>query len=154
MIMDCEDFEVFSEAMELHFIDMQAFAKAINSAGNISIKNAEETFVKWLAIITQKEIENKEIIADICKEEGDFQMAVSTLARHGEDKIIRQAYQRRQDEIFFNNMNIIRAEDVERRAEQAEQKIGQVEHRAEQAEAEIKRLQSELAKFQAKTTNS
>jgi len=30
-------------------------------------------------------------------------MAVSALARQSEDKIIRQAYQRRQDEIYFYN---------------------------------------------------
>ena len=32
MIMDCEDFTVFTDAMELHYIDMKAFAKAVNSA--------------------------------------------------------------------------------------------------------------------------
>jgi len=150
MIMDCEDFDVFSDAMEMHFIDMQAFAKAINSAGNINIKNAEEMFVKWLAIITQKEIENKEIITNICKEEGDLQMAVSTLARQGEDKIIRQAYQRRQDEIFFNNMNIIRAEDAERRAEQAEAEI----KRLQSVDSENEKLRQELAMLKAKGSNS
>jgi len=30
MIMDCEDFTVFTDAMELHYIDMKLFAKAVN----------------------------------------------------------------------------------------------------------------------------
>jgi len=36
-------------------------------------------------------------------------MAVSALTRQSEDKIIRQAYQRRQDEIYFYNKE--RADD-------------------------------------------
>ena len=36
-------------------------------------------------------------------------MAVSALARQSEDKIIRQAYQRRKDEIYFYNKE--RADD-------------------------------------------
>ena len=79
-------------------------------------------------------------------------MAVSALARQSEDKIIRQAYQRRKDEIYFYNKNMAEKEQAERRAEQERR-------RAEQAEAEIARLQSvdaenqqlrqQLAAFQA-----
>ena len=104
MIMDCEDFSVFTDAMELHYIDMKAFAKAVNEKGSLNISDAEETmFAKWLSIITQKEITNKAIIEEAYKDEEEIQMAVSTLARHGEDKITRQAYQRRKDEIYFYN---------------------------------------------------
>jgi len=103
MIMDCDDFTVFTNAMELHYIDMKAFAKAVNEADSIIINDTEEMmFAKWLSIITQKEIANKTIIENACEEEEIF-MAVSALARQSEDKIIRQAYQRRQDEIYFYN---------------------------------------------------
>jgi len=103
MIMDCDDFTVFTNAMELHYIDMKAFAKAVNKADSIIISDTEEMmFAKWLSIITQKEIANKTIIENACEEEEIF-MAVSALARQSEDKIIRQAYQRRQDEIYFYN---------------------------------------------------
>ena len=44
-------------------------------------------------------------------------MAVSAIARQSEDKIMRQAYQRRKDEIFFHNVEL---EQATRRAEQAE----------------------------------
>ena len=44
-------------------------------------------------------------------------MAVSAIARQSEDKIMRQAYQRRKDEIYFHNKEIF---DYQQRAEQAE----------------------------------
>jgi len=136
MIMDCEDFTVFTDAMELHYINMKAFAKAVNEADSININDTEETmFVKWLSIITQKEINNKTIIENACNEE-EIYMAVTSLAQQSEDKIIRQAYQRRKDEIYFNNMNIARAEQAERRAEQAE--------------AENEKLRQQIAAMQAK----
>ncbi|MCL2225783.1 MAG: hypothetical protein FWB96_12520 [Defluviitaleaceae bacterium] len=62
-------------------------------------------------------------------------MAVTALQRQSEDKIIRQAYQRRKDEIYFYNKE--RAEDRQK-LEQAETTI------AEQAEI-IARLQAQLA---------
>ena len=123
MIMDCEDFTVFTDAMELHYIDMNAFAKAVNKTGSIHINDTEEVmFLKWLSIITQKEITDKTIIADVCKNEEEIQMAVSTLSRQGEDKITRQSYQRRLDEIYYYNKSI---SDNTRRAEAAERTIAE-----------------------------
>ena len=103
-IMDCEDLVVFTEAMELHFIDMKAFAKAVNETGSLTAGDAREAmFAKWLSVITQKEIADKAVIESAYKDEEEIRMAISTLARQGEDKIARQAYQRRQDEIYFYN---------------------------------------------------
>ena len=120
MIMDLEDSTVFSNAMELHYIDMKAFAKAVNEAGGININDTEEAmFVKWLSVITQKEIIDKTIIENACKDEEDILMAVSTLAKQSEDKYTRQAYQRRQDEIYFYNKSKFEAEHTQRVLEQA-----------------------------------
>ena len=135
MIMDKDDGVVFTEAMELHFINMKAFAKAINEANSINIKEAtDDMFVYWLSVITEKEIVNKDIIENARKEKEVIQMAVSAIARQSEDKIMRQAYQRRKDEIYFNNLE--RAEDKQK-IEQAEAKI------AEQA-AVIAQLQAQI----------
>ena len=101
MIMDCDDFCVFTDVMELHYIDMKAFAKAVNEANSI-VNTEEAMFAKWLSVITQREIDNKAIIEAACNEEDIF-MAMTALERQSEDKIIRQAYQRRQDEIYFHN---------------------------------------------------
>ena len=38
MIMDKEDGTVFTEALELHYINMKAFAKAVNEADSINIQ--------------------------------------------------------------------------------------------------------------------
>jgi len=139
MIMDCEDFSVFTDAMELHYIDMKAFAKAVNDTGGININDTEEAmFAKWLSIITQKEIKDKTIIKNICDEEGEIKMAVTTLARQGEDKIIRQAYLRRQDDIYFHNKNMAEKEEYRRRAEQEQR-------RAEVAESALVEKDAVLA---------
>ena len=107
MLIDCEDFTVFTNAMELHYIDMKAFAKAVNEANSINIDVA-------------------------CKDEEEIFMAISTLAMQGEDKYTRQAYARRQDEIYFHNLAIAKAE-----------------RRAEVAEAEIEKLRKEIETLRA-----
>jgi len=159
MIMDCEDNTIFTNAMELHYIDMQAFARAVNETDSVSIEDTDELmFAKWLSIITQKEINNKAIIEEACKEE-EIHMAVSALARQSEDKIIRQAYARRQDEIYFYNKERaeaeqyrLQAEQYRLKAEQAEQyqlKAEQAEHKTTQAEAENEKLRKQIAALQA-----
>ena len=57
-------------------------------------------------------------------------MAVSALVRLSEDKVTRQAYQKRQDEIVLYN-----------------KRINDYKHRAEQAEAENTRTQAENEKL-------
>ena len=47
-------------------------------------------------------------------------MAVSVLALQSEDKLVRQAYLRRKDEIFFYNKGMLERDAYKRRAEQAE----------------------------------
>ena len=89
----------------------------------------EIMFAKWLSVITQKEITNKAIIENVYKDEEEIQMAISALARHGEDKITRQAYQRRQDEIYFFNKQ---------------------QRDLEEAKAEIERLRKENEELRAR----
>ena len=145
MIMDREDLTLFTDAMELHYIDMKAFAKAVNNkAGSIKIDDTEaEMFTKWLLIITQKVIEDKTIIENACREEEDIQMAISTLITQGKDKHTRQTYLRRQDELFFYNMNMAERDEFKRRAEMAESALME-------KHAENERLRQELAELRAK----
>jgi len=134
MITDKDDGAIFTEALELHFINMKAFAKAVNEANSIKIKEAaNDMFVYWLSLITEKEIVNKDIIETARKEKEVIRMAVSAIARQSEDKIMRQAYQRRKDEIFFHNAE-----------------LEQATRRAEQAEAENEMLRKRLAELEAK----
>ena len=102
-ITDIDDKTVFSDALELHYIDMSAFAKTVNETGAID-KNEllDSMLAKWLAVIAEKAILDKSIIKSI-SEEGEIGMAVSTLSRISRDKITRQEYQKRQDEIFYQN---------------------------------------------------
>ena len=140
MIMDKDDGTVFAEAMELHFINMKAFAKAVNEANSININEAaDDMFVCWLSVITEKEIVNKDIIENARKEKEVIRMAVSAVARQSEDKIMRQAYQRRKDEIYFNNLE--REED--------RRKLEQERQRAEKAEAQLAEQATIIAQLQA-----
>jgi predicted transposase/invertase (TIGR01784 family) len=133
-IVDIDDHTIFSDAMELHYINMKAFVKTINETGGIGKGETEETMLaKWLAIITEKDIEDKTIIKNICEGQEEIGMAVSALVRLSEDKITRQAYQKRQDEIaLYNN------------------RISDYRQRAEQAEAENEMLRKRLAELESK----
>jgi len=127
--------------MELHYIDMKAFVKTINKTGGIGKGETQDSMLaKWLTVITEKDIEDKSIIKNICEEQEEIGMAVSALVRLSEDKITRQAYQKRQDEIVLYNKRI---SDYKQIAEQ--EKL-----RAEKAEAENEILRKRLAEPETK----
>jgi len=129
--------------MELHYINMKAFAEAVNAADSININDTEEVmFAKWLSVITEKEINNKSLIENACHEEEAIFMAVSALARQSEDKIIRQAYQRRKDEIYFHKKEI---SDYRLRAEKAESQLADKDAALADRDALIAKLQAQLA---------
>ena len=69
-------------------------------------------------------------------------MAVSALERLNEDKYFRQAYARRQDEIYFHNKALAEKEQAECKAEQAELEM-------EKMKTEIEKLRQEVAMLQA-----
>jgi hypothetical protein len=77
-------------------------------------------------------------------------MAVSAIAKQSEDKIMRQAYQRRKDEIYFHNLELAKAEEAARKAEQERQRAEQERQRAEKAEAENEMLRKRIAELEAK----
>jgi predicted transposase/invertase (TIGR01784 family) len=133
MIMDKEDGTIITKAMELHFINMKAFAKAVNKANSISIKEVnDDMFAYWLSVITEKEIDNKDIIENARKQKEVIQMAMTAIAKQSEDKRIRHAYERRRDEVYFYNLE--RAEDMQK---------------LQEAEAEIETLRKRIAELEA-----
>ena len=82
-------------------------------------------------------------------------MAVSTLERQGKDKITRQAYQRRQDEVYYFIKNMSERDEFRQRAEVAEaefkkekQRAENEKQRAEKAEASIEKEQQRAEKEQ------
>jgi len=136
MIMDVEDYTVFTDALELHYINMKAFAEAVNEANSININGAKEpVFAKWLSVITQQEIKNKTIIEDAYKDEEEIFMAVNALVRHGEDKYTRQKYARRKEDIQDYTLKMMRAE-------QDRQRVDQLQIENEQLRQQIAALQS------------
>jgi len=73
-------------------------------------------------------------------------MAVSTLVRLSEDKVTRQAYQRRQDEIMLHNM---RYEQLKQRAEESDRRAEQSDRRAEEAENALLEKDSIIAELRS-----
>jgi len=150
-IMDIDDHTIFSNALELHYIDMKAFVKAVNETGSIGKGKPEETMLaSWLAIITEKDIKDKSIIENICKEQEEIRMAVSTLVRVSEDKLTRHEYLRRQDDIMLQNIKKRDYEQMQQRVVQEQHRAEQEKHRAEQAEAENEMLRKRLAELESK----
>ena len=160
-IIETEESTVLTDALELHYIDMEAFARAINKTGSTELEETQETmFAKWLAIITEKDIANKTIIKDICEEKEEIGMAVSKLARLSKEKLKRQEYLKRQDEIMLYNKrlndlnNTIRQE--RQKAEQERQKAEQERRNAAQARLreEQERFKAEQEKLRAETAEA
>ncbi|MCL1998776.1 MAG: Rpn family recombination-promoting nuclease/putative transposase [Turicibacter sp.] len=128
-ITDIASGEIFTDVLELHYINMKAFIKAIN-AGTADMAD-KPMLEKWLAVITEKDIVDKGVIKAICEQEEDINMAVAELELKSMDKYERQAYQRRQEDILLYFMNIdnrdkkiaeqerVIAEERKARAEQA-----------------------------------
>ena len=115
-------------------------------------ETGETMLANWLAVITEKDIEDKAIIKNICEEQEEIGMAVSELVRLSEDKVTRQAYQRRQDEIMLHNKRIndyenmkLRAEQESRRAEQESRRAEEESRRAETAESALVEKETTIA---------
>ena len=66
------------------------------------------------------------------------------MARLGEDKYVRQAYQRRQDEIYFYNKNMSERDEYKRRAEQEQRRAEIAESALEEKDAIIAKLRARL----------
>jgi predicted transposase/invertase (TIGR01784 family) len=156
-ITDIDDGTVFTDALELHYIDMDAFVKTINESGGIGNGETQDAMLaKWLAVITEKDIEDKSIIKNICEEQEEISMAVSALVRLSEDKVTRQAYQRRQDDIMLAAKKANDYKLMERRAEQAEQREAQTKAeivRLQNVDAENEKLRARLAELEAQQAN-
>ena len=80
-------------------------------------------------------------------------MAIAALDRLSEDKIARQMYQRRMDELLVYNNTVKKAEMAEAAQLQAEaerQRAEAAEVALADKETEIKQLRSQLAELQTK----
>ena len=56
-------------------------------------------FINWLLLITQPDIDNQKLLKEIYESEAEMKMAVDELTKLNRDKIKRQSYQRRMDEL-------------------------------------------------------
>ena len=136
-IMDIDSKAMFSDAMELHYVNMKEAVKMIAEKSEA----IDPMLMKWLALITAKDIEDKSVIENICKEDETIAMAVTELARLSEDKIVRQAYQRRLDDIMVYNSRLSEY-----------RKIAEHEsRRASAAEAEIESLRRQLTELKLRS---
>jgi uncharacterized coiled-coil protein SlyX len=93
---------------------MKSFTRTINEKGRSGFGEAQDSMLaNWLTLITVKDIEDKTIIKSICEEQEEIGMAVSTLVRLSEDKLTRQEYLKRQDDIMLQNQKERRLVELE-----------------------------------------
>ena len=102
-VMERDEHELLLPDMELHYIDMKEFANRYNELGEAYDKL--DRFTRWLMLITHKKIKDKSAIRDIW-EDDEMRDAVNTLAELSKDKIKRQAYQRRLDNLYYYNRRL------------------------------------------------
>ena len=99
-VMERDSHETLLDDMEMHFIDMQAFVRHLRKSAK---KKADiDAFTKWLIFINQSEITEKKL-RDILYTDKEMSDAMKTLTQLSRDKVKRQAYQRRLDELHTYN---------------------------------------------------
>ena len=97
-IMERDSHELLLNESEIHFINMEAFANLFNRKKDTGINN--EKLNKWLLLLTEKEINDKGCIKDICSEE-EIMSAIGKLSKLSMNKVKRQTYQRRMDNLYY-----------------------------------------------------
>ena len=107
-IRERDDHALLIEDVEFHFINMKSFAKEINAGAGNGIES--ESFRNWLMLLTMKDIDDKGKLSALLDEEEEMMSAMETLSNLSQDKVKRQAYQRRLDEI--NSYNHMIAENL------------------------------------------
>ena len=149
-IMDISDKTIFTNALELHYIDMSAFVKDIQKTNKIPKDETQGSILaNWLAFINQKDISNKELLKSICKEQEEIGMAVSVLSRTSKDKLTRQEYLRRQDDIILANIQAQKYEAMERELVEKLATIAENEAIIAKNEAALAKNEAALAKNEA-----
>ena len=83
-------------------------------------------------------------LESVCKEQEEVGMAVSALVRLSEDKVTRQKYLRRQDDIMLHNKRVRDYELMKQRAEQEKNRAEQAERASEEKDAIIAQLKAQL----------
>jgi predicted transposase/invertase (TIGR01784 family) len=153
-VMERDSRQVLLPNLEMHYIDMKAFASMLNVAGCGGGAAGRDKFTKWLAIITQKDITDPAILQDVYAEE-EFRMAREALTRLSQDRVYWLSYQNRLDELAIIERAIEKAEnradEAEQRADEAEQHVEEEKQRADDAErrADEEKRSAEEAKRSA-----
>ena len=151
-LMERDDHQVLLSDAEFHFINMSKFVKALIGEWDTIDANTVDKFTRWLALITEKEIADKDILKQLCEKEDEMMSAVTELARLSTDAVRRQEYQRRLDELYSYNLLLEGIKEAEQRADTAEQQAEVEKQRADTAEqqAEAEKQRADTAELAAK----
>ena len=102
-ISERDDHNVLTHDLELHYINMKAFVKALLEDNCNGVLSNKDGFTKWLTLITLNKISDKSILEKVCGEDAEMEQAVEDLVKISQKKINRQAYQKRLDELRAYN---------------------------------------------------
>ena len=99
-VMERDSHEVLMDAMELHYINMRAFVRHCREKGKP--ETGYDRFTRWMMLITHKMLRDGEALKSISGDD-EIGEAMRALTRLSSNKIKRQAYQRRLDELRSYN---------------------------------------------------
>ncbi|MCL2016929.1 MAG: Rpn family recombination-promoting nuclease/putative transposase [Defluviitaleaceae bacterium] len=158
MITDIETGEPFTSAMEMHYIDTKAFLRAIKKkTGGKKMKadkillddnkalldNVHPDLTKWLSLITQSNMPNKNLIKNLYETDEQLKFAVDTLALYYEDTEYRNAYDDR-----LREMNSIK--ETEEQLVQKDKQLVQKDKQLVQKDKQLVQKDKQLAQEQQK----
>jgi predicted transposase/invertase (TIGR01784 family) len=103
-VMERDSHEILTTDMEMHHINMNKFIVQIEKTMD-EMEEICESLKKWLVFITQKKIDDKDAVRRVCSGK-EMEDAMEALTKLSENKIERQRYQRRLDELHsYNELN-------------------------------------------------
>jgi len=146
-IMERDDHEILATDLEIHFINMKAFVKRmekLDDKGEL-YEAVIDSFSSWLTLITQKSLKDRETTRRVCERE-EMKEAVEALARLSSDKVKRQAYQRRLDELRTYNHVMEQLAEKDATIADKDATIADKDVEIANRDAEIARLRAQLEK--------
>ena len=141
-LMEKDSHNVLTRNAEFHFINMKAFLMDLAKADSANM----DSFTKWLALITQHDIEDKDIINKI-REEDEFMEATAELERMSMDAHVRLSYERRMMQL--DSWNRMERELAEEKALRRQLEEESKKYAKERIQFSKERMQSNKERNQA-----
>ena len=144
--MERDSHEILLDEAEVHFINMKEFARLYNDEVSTGID--DDMLIKWLMLITAKDINDKDALRAICVED-EIMSTVDKLSRLSADQVAMLSYQRRMDNLFYYNRAIRQSAEKDKIIAEQNAALAAVQAAHAAAQAAKNAAQAEAAKLRA-----